>query len=312
MIFRVSEKFKGSCALPTLKRAIWANMTVSITGNDLRADDIRDVIKKGILIPVNDDYDLEKMEKDHDVIIINNTSKVMVLGKIVLRANGSLPISKDLASAQEIISAAEDGFVTILSDEGDKPYIKKKKKTKKKVSKKKKKVKAKVKVVEDKKHTPSESGEDKDPTALTWNFKSKEMVEAEKVPKAEGFIEVEKEEEDGIDFVDAKLVKTKTKKKVKKTAKKSTRKKVSAKKTKKKVKKTKNKKVKTLRPVGEKKLPKTSMDAAVELDSRGNPIGEKAGDFLKHMIDEINAPDDVSFADDEQALKRYNNRTDMD
>ena len=63
--------------------------------------------------------------------------------------------------------------------------------------------------------------------------------------------------------------------------------------------------------MGEKRLPKTAMDAAMDLDSRGNPIGEKPGDTLQHLIDSLNPPEDVSFSDDEQALDRYNKRTDM-
>ena len=50
----------------------------------------------------------------------------------------------------------------------------------------------------------------------------------------------------------------------------------------------------------------------MELDSRGNPIGDKPGDTLRHLIDSINAPEDVSFVDDEQALNRYKERTDME
>ena len=267
MIFKVSEKLKGSIALPTLNQAIWAKMTVCVSGNDLRANDIRDVIKKGILVPINDKYDEEDMQKDHDVIIVNNTDQVLVLGDLVLRPNGSLPISKEYSQTVSIIAAGEKDIITIISDEGDKPYIKKKK-------------------------------------------------VAEKAPKTEDFTQVDKEENDDLEFVEDLEVKKVSRKKAdnKKTVKKKTTKnKVSAKKkTKKKEITSKKKKIKTLEPVGEKKLPKTEFDAAMELDSRGNPICEKPGDTLKHLIDRISSPEDVNFADNEQKLERYNNRTDME
>lgn len=299
MIFKVSEKFKGSCVLPTLNKAIWAKMTISIAGNDLNADDIKGAIRKGILIPMDEEYDALEFQKDHDVIIINNTDRVLVLGGITLRPNGSLPISKDEAAQPVIVSAGENEYITILSDEGEEPYIKRKKSTKKKVSKKTKK----EKTPEEPEFVTPESGEDKDPTATTWNFKSKELEEAEKIHKVEEFVKVGEEENgEDIEFVDEK-----------KTTKKKTKKKASVKKkTKKKGKKTKSKKVKEIEPVGEKRLPKTTADAVIELDSRGNPIGEKPGDTLKHLIDSLNSSEDVAMVDDEQALNDYKNRNDME
>ncbi len=286
MIFKVSKNFKGSCVLPTLGKAIWADMSVSVGGNNLRADDIKDAVKKGILIPIDEDYEAEDFQKDHDVIIINKTEQVMVLGKITLRPLGSLPISKDKARALPIIEAAEAGNITILSDEGDESYIKIKKKSQKKQKINKKK--------EQFKFTISETGEDKDVTPVTWNFRTKEIEEAKKISKSEVSLDIGDTEK-------TKKKKTKKKKVVKK--------KVSAKKkTKKKEITGKSKKVKTIEPVGEKKTPKTVADAAIELDSRGNPIGEIPGETLQHLIDNLNAPKEISFVDDEQANDRYQNR----
>ena len=49
------------------------------------------------------------------------------------------------------------------------------------------------------------------------------------------------------------------------------------------------------------------MDAAIELDSRGNPLS-KASDVLQHMIDEIDSGKEVIFTDEEQAQERINKR----
>jgi len=318
MIFKVSEKYKGSCVLPTINKAIWANMIISITGNDLRASDIKDVVRKGILIPVDEDYDVNAIEMDHDVIVINNTDRVLVLGKTALRPNGSLPISKDDAKIPEIISAEKDGYITILSDEEP---CKKKKETAKKLEKKKdvekKDEKKEVKVIDTLNFVTPESGEDKNPVAVTWNPQTQTTEEAIKIPKSEDFINVGEEEKDDIDFIDEEdeieeEIEVKKAVKKKTTKKSAVKKKVVAKKTKKKETKAKSKKVTILKPVGEKRLPKTEIDAIMELDSRGNPLGDKASDTLKHLIDSIEIKEDISFVDDEQALNRYKKRNDMD
>lgn len=317
MIFKVSDKFKGSCVLPTINKAIWANMVLSISGNDLRADDIKDVVRRGILIPEDKDYDKDEIEKDHDVIIINNTKRVLILGKIALRPNGSLPISKDDAKSASIISAAEEGCITILSDEGEETYVRKK--SAKKKDKKSKIKKGNKKEVDDDFITP-ETGEDKDPVAQVWNFQTKESEEAVKISKTqETKIIDDNPEANDVDFVDKKeeepkkkSTKKKTKKKATKKAKKKATKKSTKKKSKKEETKPKSKNVKTLEPIGERKVPKTEMDAAIELDSRGNPIGDKPGETLRHLIDSVNNGEEVSFVDEEQKIERYNKRADLD
>jgi hypothetical protein len=331
MIFKVSEKFKGSCVLPTLKKAIWAKMTLSISEDDLRADDIKDAVRRGILAPVDEDCDLSNLQKDKDVIIMNNTNQVLVLGGITFRPLGSVVISKESAQNASIITAAEDEIITIISDEDEAPYIIKKKvkpqmKTKKKKKKEVVKEEIEEELIEEEEEIPyivPETGEDREVTPVAWNFQSKEMEEAQKVPKSEGFVEVDADEDEGdIEFIDKEEKDQKKKVVLKKAAKKKTNKKNAKKKaskkktsvktkTKKKETKAKSKKVKTLEPVGDKKLPKTEADAAIELDSRGNPI-EKASDTLKHLIDSLADSPDVDFVDDEQSLNRYKQRTDMD
>ena len=47
MIFTVPKNFKGSFVLNTLNRALSKGMTVSISGNDLYASDIKMAISQG-------------------------------------------------------------------------------------------------------------------------------------------------------------------------------------------------------------------------------------------------------------------------
>ncbi len=307
MNFKVSKKYKGSCVLPTLNKSIWAGMTFSINGNDLYAPDIKIAIKKGILISVDKKYNKETAKISHNMTITNISKTSLILGEITLKVGSSLRVNKDDKNIFHINSAQAANLLIIISN--DKVLTKKtiKKKAKKKTTKK-----TNTKVVE---YVTPKTGEDKNPIAKAWNFKTKETVEAKKVPRTEEFVEVDREEEN-IEFIDKEKNTTKKKIKNKKTTKKAKKKKSKKKKrkktTKKKEKTSKSKKVKTLEPVGDVKPEKTAFDEAIELDSRGNLIGEKPSDTLQHLIDTINAPKDVGFADNEQAQDRYDKRTDME
>ena len=318
MNFTVSEKLKGSCVLNTLGRAIWKGMSVSICGNKLYAPDIKLAIKRGILIPVEDEYSEEMANTSYDVVIVNKTDKLLVLDKMVLKPGGSKIVSKVIAGTIAIQSARKNGLINIISDELEtkksKKKTKKTKKKSKKKSKKKTKKKAKKKVVkteeeENSAYVTPETGADREVKALAWNFRDKSIEEAQIAPKAAEMVVVDKETVEDIDFVDNPLEAQQVTPK-KKTKKKASKKKAARKTIKKKGKATKKRKVKSIEPVGDKRLPKTQMDAAIELDSRGNPID--GANLLDHLIDSLAEPSDVPFVDQEQAQDRYIKRTDME
>ena len=114
MIFTVPKNFKGSFVLNTLNRALSKGMTVSISGNDLYASDIKTAISLGILVPVGEDYGEDKIGVSHDVVIVNTTSRVMVLGETVLNPNGSLLVSKDVLGDTSIKTAIKNGFIKVV------------------------------------------------------------------------------------------------------------------------------------------------------------------------------------------------------
>jgi len=305
MIFKVPEKFNGSCVLGTIKKTVWSGMTISINGNDLYSPDVKAAINKGILVPVKEEYGENMKKTKSTVTIVNKTDKVLVLGKITLRPSASLMINKDDMSSLPIVSASENGFIKIISDEKVTKIVKKTA-IKKKSSKK-----AKVKVIKTAKKEENKVGEDREVTPVVWNFRSKEAEIAQKVPKAEDITIIDEKEDEVVEFIDEKKKTTKKKKKAKRKAKKKKAKKKTAKKKKAKKKKeisTKKKKVNIIEPVGEIKPEKTIIDASMELDSRGNPIGDRPSDILGHLIDSLDAPKDVGFVDDEQAQDRYNKR----
>ena len=318
MIFAVPENFVGSFVLSTLERALSRGMTISITGNDLYAPDVKIAIQRGSLVPVGDDYTKEMSQLSHDIVIVNKTDRVMVLGDIVLKPHGALPISKKALENAAIQAAVRNNFAELISQ--DKPK-KVKKQAPKEVIEEVEEVEEVEEEVFDEENNEFIPGADRVVKAKVWNFQEQESEEAQVVPTIANLIDVTEEEDpEDIDFVDEPKIKVnpKAKKKIakkkskKKAVKKHVDKKAVKKTNKKKVSTVKKKKVKALEPVGEKRVPKTQMDAAIELDSRGRPLVEGGSDALNHLIDAETGPEEISFVDGEQAQDRYDNRTDMD
>jgi len=254
MIFTVPEDLKGSFVLGTLKRALSKGMSVSVDGDDLYAPDIKMAIKRGILIPVGEEYDDEKANTSHEVTVQNRTERVLVLGALVLRPLQALMVSRGIARSVAVLSAEKNGFVHVIYDDEAtskktaKKKTTKKKATKKKVTKKKatKKKTTKKKEVEEEEFIP---GADRKVTAKVWNFRDQESEDADIVPKTPDIHYVTEDEHEDVDFVDDPLEaqevepKKKSKKKAvsKKKVKKASKKKATKKTIKKKGKSNKKK-----------------------------------------------------------------------
>jgi len=294
MIFKVSSKVKSSLALNTLKCSYDTGSSVSIDEKDLYAADIRAAIDGGLLIPSDKDACGKILKESSRVEIINPTDKVMVLGSSILRPNGSLTISREMLQEDFIRRALESGHIVLKEDK----KVVKNKVVKKKVRKiveediikKEEKV-----LLERMKEKMAE--EEKPTTPVTWNLRTQEAEEAKSVDKNKTPIKVE---------ADNKKIVKKLKKKAKKKSKKKTTKKSVKKSTKKKDNKPISKKDRIISPSGEKRLAKTAADAAVELDSRGNPLN-KASDALNHLIDDLSS-NQIGFVDEEQKQDRFNKR----
>lgn len=306
MIFIVPEDFKGSCVLNTLKKVLWKGITVSIYGDDLYASDVKLAIKRGVLVPLGEEYDEKKASLSCDAMIINKTDKTLALGKIILKPWASLMVNKSILRKTVIQSAEKNGFISIISDEvkytSEKMKKPKSKKQIKKVTKNKKTSanKKDVNVIEIKEEKPicsaPKTGADKDVNPTVWNFRDKNMEDAQSVPKISDITTVNEDTTEEVDFVNDEE-KAKKEAKNKKKRQKTVKKKISKKTIKKKGKVVKKKKVKLVEPVGDKRIPKTQDDAAIELDSRGNPINN-ASDTLQHLIDSLTEQSDISFVDD--------------
>lgn len=349
MIFKVSESFEGSYVLNTLNRVINAGMTVSIHGDDLYASDVRMAVGNGILIP-QEEYDESELGKGQYVMVLNKSKTILIVDGASIAPGRSELVDRSLLSSPSIQAAQKSGAIEITYHDAESDAVKKgsrikvgkkatekktpkkkvtKKATKKKTKKKKvKKAKEKVKAEKEEKEKrtmePSKTGEDIEVTPVVWDGRAQELKEAQKVPDTPDILRIDEDKEKPVvDFIDTTeepnddeakgelvYVKVNNEKSVKKT-KKAKKKKAASKTIKKKEKAKKKTKVKTIEPVGDIKPPKTEMDAAIELDSRGKPI-ENASDTLQHLIDSLFEPEDVSFVDEEQAHKRLDNRQNTD
>ncbi|HUS48591.1 MAG TPA: hypothetical protein VMZ91_00360, partial [Candidatus Paceibacterota bacterium] len=137
---------------------------------------------------------------------------------------------------------------------------------------------------------------------------------AEKTPKTKSIDDGKIIDEDEIEESSEELVVVKIPEKIipKKVIKKKTKKRKIAKKKTTKRKTTKKKEIKSkktnkvIEAVGEVKTEKNSVDVAIELDSRGNPIN-KASDWFQDLIDEV-ADTEVSFVDEEQKERKLKER----
>lgn len=290
MLFKVPQTYKGSFVLNTLKCTLKAGQIISISESKVSYPDVQAAIKAQVLVPSEEDiYDEEKYQKSSEAMIVNNTDKVLVLGKnIILKPWASLLIEKEELKNGSIAAAQKEGYIVIASD--DNSY-----KNSYKAEKKENIIKA------EKEEKPEEKpeekkdfiiGEDRKVVPKVWDFRNQQIKEATEVPKTIEIkmIDEEKEEEDKkVDFVDSveepveKPKNGQKNKNQRKTAKKKT------------TKKEDNKSEKQ----------KTTKDdiIAIEMDSNGRAI-KTAADALQHLIDNINKDEEISFVDKEQEEDR--------
>jgi len=162
MIFKVSKKLKGSCVLTTLNKAISAGMTISIEGNNLYAGDIKAAIREGVLISADKKYTQKVSKIKHDVVIVNQTEKVVVLDNFVLRPLASISISKSDQNSPSIQTAKDNGLIKIISDE----KVKVKKSSKKPIKE------------EKADYVVPKNGEDREVKPKAWDLRAQELKEA--------------------------------------------------------------------------------------------------------------------------------------
>lgn len=330
MKFKVSAKVKGSLILKSLGRAVSSGTTVFVEGNTLYADDVQRAIKSGLLVSLTPEAEIEVREniinKSSEVVIINKTDRVVIVGNFPIRPNGSAIKEIDSLDMNAIKKCVETGLIQVITevdnDFFDKPASKKKS-TVKKVEKEKTELETGIEILEEtsgeismeeelrqlveeseatEKTTKTEDN-DKESKAVVWDFRAQETKEPETVPKTSQQLLYDENEEEDIDMVDAidevneveeedkeiQLISDKIESMKKQLAKKKASKKKTSKK-----KDPAFKKPKFTRESDE--------DIAQPLDSMGKPLT----DDMTHMIDDANGKE-ISFCDQEQAQKNIEN-----
>jgi len=273
MIFKVSPKITGSIILKTLNIPLRANAVVSISGDDLVAEDVKNAISRKFLIPIDQKkYKLDSLENAR-IIVENNTNQTLVLGAISIKPLGKIAVDRSTFQTDHFINALSKKYIKILSSTDSTEKLKKE-------------IEAQLPESETK--------------PVVWDMREQKLKEAELVPKSKDIVEAEPEKEEKVEN------KAKTKKKV---AKKKSKKKTTKKKTKKKGIAKKKKKVKPLEPVGEVKDAVNEV-MATEMDSRGNVVTEKPSNVLQELIEEVENSE-ISFVDNEQSLERLQNRPEL-
>lgn len=123
MKFKVSTKVKGSLILKSLGRAVSSGATVYIEGNTLYEDDIQRAIKTGLLVPLTAEAKIEVREKiinkSSEVVIINKTDRVVIIGNFPIRPNGSAIKDISQLDMNAIKNSVEKGLIQVITDVDD-------------------------------------------------------------------------------------------------------------------------------------------------------------------------------------------------
>lgn len=326
MKFKVSQKVKGSLILKTLGRPVKSGTVVYVEGSNLYADDIKNALKSGLLI--NDGPDIKNevkediMNKSADAVIINKTERVVIVGDIPIRPNGSAIRKIDTLDMGVLRKSIEAGLIQVITDvdEGlfedtDTSDIDK---TIKKMDVDDEKIEENIEdsiYILEETSTPEQSevtlspeeelakiiedAESKDnqeqteePNSFVWDFRTQEKKKPQIVPKpGQKIIDLDKDEED-VEMVDAlDEVNEIEEDKVDLITDKidSIKKKVS---------KAKTTKKKDQSPVKLKINTEAEESVAPALDSMGRELEND----MTHMVEGFDS-EEISFADKEQAQK---------
>ena len=334
MIFKVSEKCKGSISLMSIKKVFTAGMTVSIDESKLLYNDIKMAIRSGILIPADEkEYKKKYGQQNSTVLVRNKSKKTVVLGEIVIKPLSIVAVDRNIVKEELFFNAQESGLIELVSKDGKvivqtpPPVINTRPEVKRvgDMEDDLEEVKIEdvdVSDVEIQEIVSSPLAEENPVTPTVWDFRTQQSVEAEKVQKTECVDKVDNEEDEEeeetiepeitpepikeetmiedifeepiVEKIEEKIIETPV------VIKKETR---GRKKKENTVKKQNN-----IKPVGEQRIEKTSIDAEQDLDSRGQPV-KNASDFLTKMINNLSKDEEVEmFVDKQQELDRLKKR----
>jgi hypothetical protein len=348
MIFKVSDKCKGSVSLASIKKVFTAGMTVSIDESKLLYNDIKMAIRSGILIPADEkEYKKKFSQQNSTVLVRNKSKKTVVLGEIVIKPLSIVAVDRNIVKEELFFNAQESGLIELVSKDGkviiQTPVIDTRPEITRIGDMEDELEEVEIEDPENKEEDISDVevqevissslAEENPVTPTVWDFRTQQSVEAEKVQKTECVDKVDNDDEDEEEEAEGaeqeleiapepirevpEPIKEETviddifeESIVEKIEEKIIEAPVVIKKETRGRKKKENtvKKQNNIKPVGEQRVEKTAVDAEQDLDSRGQPV-KKASDVIAKMINALSKDEESEmFVDRQQELDRLKKR----
>jgi len=308
MLFRVTDKVKGSITIKGINSPKLPGQCFEIPYNSLYLDSIRGAYQRGKIELVDKDIPKQLIE-ENKVLIKNNLPRPIIINNRRIGSNATIVVSREFSEVSNVIEASSLGYIDVIKndliedffiEEDEEEEIKDSENEK--ISEVKESQDEKIK--EDNLKIENKDTE-KEKKSYSWDFKKQSLKEAESTPETKS-IKIDGDE-DNKEKNDKKEDDVKDEK-VKKTEEKNVKNKKTVNKTVNKKNKTKEK---TINPVGDKKEAKNSFEADIELDSRGKPRS-KVSDVFQHIIDDYAGKDNdqnsIDFVDKEQKQEKLKNK----
>lgn len=198
MLFKVSNEYKGSLILNTLKHSLKGGQTIFINDQDLTSSDVKAAIKSKILIPMDEEtYSTQHSQRTGQALIVNRTDKIIVLGQISLKPYSSIIIDED-KSYNGAMGAAEKAKIISITRDNNFDIQQK--------SIYKENIQQENILQEDILQEDFIAGEDRKVEPVVWNFNKQKVEKAEKIISSDEIINVDDEngedDNDDIAFID--------------------------------------------------------------------------------------------------------------
>jgi len=109
MKVKVSDSLKGILIIKSLKKKVIKGKEFLIDDKNIYESDIQNLVRKGILIPVEDIPDERKR-----LVISNNRENALVIGNVHLKSNETLVLDPNKVDMKQIRAAEKNGNISII------------------------------------------------------------------------------------------------------------------------------------------------------------------------------------------------------
>lgn len=109
MKVKVSDSLKGILVIKSLKKKVMKGKEFLIDDKNIYESDIQNLVKKGILIPIEDIPDERRR-----LVISNNRDNALVIGNVHLKSNETLVLDPNKVDMKQIRIAEKNGNISII------------------------------------------------------------------------------------------------------------------------------------------------------------------------------------------------------